>query len=93
METKRKRERLLKFLTQGLIPRKFSTHNKFTVSNDQEHSWGPAGFPEGKEKSCQPPQYDRGPENTGTQALLEEAEPSVNFLESQFAHHQRHITP
>ena len=38
-EEAQERQRLLKFLTQGLVPRKFSTHSKFTVNNDEEHSW------------------------------------------------------
>ena len=56
------------------------------MSGHQEHSWGPTG-PEGKER-CPPLQSDRRPGNAGAQALLEEAAPSVNFLEAQFAHHQ-----
>ena len=33
-EGAQEKQRLLKFSTQGLVPRKFSIHSKFTVSND-----------------------------------------------------------
>ena len=54
------RQRLLKFSTQGFVPRKFSTQSKFTVSNDQGHTWGPAGIPEGKEQSAHLPSLTEG---------------------------------
>ena len=88
-EGAQERQRLLKFSTQGLVPRELATHHKFTVSDDQEHSWGPAGLPEGKEQSAHFPSLTDGREKLA-QALLEEAAPSVNFLEAQFAHHQSH---
>ena len=59
-EGAQERQRHLKFLTQGLAPRKSSTHSKFTVSNDQEHSRGPAGFPEGKEQDAHVPSLTEG---------------------------------
>ena len=43
-EGAQERQRLLKFSTQGLVPRKFSTHSKLTVSNDQE-LLGACGIP------------------------------------------------
>lgn len=48
----------------------------------------PPGSREGQwESSCHPPWSDRGSGPTGPKALPEEAAPSVNFLEAQFAHH------
>ena len=59
-EGAQERQRLLKFSPQGLMPRKSSIHSKLVVSSDQEHSRGPAAFPEGKEQGAHLPSLTEG---------------------------------
>ena len=68
-EGAQERQRLLKFSPQGLVPKKCSIHGKFVVSSDQEHSRGPAAFPEGKERGTHLPSLI-APGNTGARPSL-----------------------
>ena len=69
-EGAQERQRLLKFSPQGLMPRKSSIHSKLVVSSDQEHSRGPAAFPEGKEQGAHLPSLTE-PGNTGAWPSLQ----------------------
>lgn len=85
--------RLLKPLAQGLVPRKFSTHSMAVASHLRtsvtEALLWPPGSGEGKQLSYHhPPRSDGGSGPRGLRDPPEEAAPSVNFLEAQFAHHQ-----
>ena len=78
-EGAQERQRLLKFSTQGLVPRELSTHRKFTVSDDQEHSWGPARLHEAEEQRAHLPRRTGG-QNTLAHRLSLRSNPFSQLL-------------